>query len=64
VVEAPAMIRKEIDRFLDAVFGGSAAPLVAHLADMDAISLDDLRELERHISETDGGRQRGKKDRS
>jgi BlaI family penicillinase repressor len=45
-VSQSAMIRKEIDRFLDTLFDGSAAPLVAHLADMDALSLEDLRLLE------------------
>ncbi len=46
VVPQSAMIRKEIDRFLDTLFDGSAAPLVAHLADMDALSLEDLKSLE------------------
>ncbi len=41
------MIRREIRRFLDGLFGGEAEPLVAHLAEMDALSLEDLRELER-----------------
>ena len=41
------MIQREIRRFLDALFNGSAEPLVAHLAEMDALSLDDLREIER-----------------
>jgi len=50
-VSAPAMIRKEIGRFLDTLFDGSAAPLVAHLADMDAVSLDDLKELEKHLGD-------------
>lgn len=45
-VRPAAMIRKEIRRFVDSVFGGSAAPLVQHLAEMDAVSLDDLREVE------------------
>ena len=47
-----AMLRKEVRRFLDAVFEGSAAPLVAHLADMNELSLDDLEEIERRV----GGR--------
>ena len=49
-VTPAAMMRKEIRRFLDALFDGSAAPLVAHLADMDALSVDDLRELERQVA--------------
>lgn len=48
-VSQSAMIRKEIDRFLDTLFDGSAAPLVAHLADMDALSLDDLKSLENKL---------------
>jgi BlaI family penicillinase repressor len=45
-VPASDMIRKEIRRLLDTFFDGSAAPLVAHLADMEAVSLEDVRELE------------------
>jgi predicted transcriptional regulator len=45
-VSSADMIRKEIRRFLDVLFDGSAAPLVSHLADMDEISIEDLRELE------------------
>lgn len=45
-VPAPAMIRKEIRRFLDLVFDGDGAPLAAHLADMNELSVDDLREIE------------------
>jgi len=41
------MIHREIRRFLDGLFGGEAEPLVAHLAEMDALSLEDLRELEK-----------------
>jgi BlaI family penicillinase repressor len=46
-VPRAAVIRHEIRRFLDVLFDGSAAPLVAQLAEMDAVSLDDLKELER-----------------
>lgn len=44
-----SMIRKEIRQFLDAAFDGVAAPLVAHLADMDAVSIEDLREVEKQL---------------
>jgi predicted transcriptional regulator len=55
-VSARAMIRKEIRRFLDVLFDGSAAPLVAHLADMDAVSIEELREIERQLgTEADAG---------
>lgn len=60
-VEAPAMIRKEIGRFLNALFDGSAAPLVAHLADMDAIGLDDLHELEEQLTGIDDDKAAGRK---
>jgi len=45
-VSSSKMIRKEIRRFLDVLFDGSAPPLMSHLADMDAITVEDLRELE------------------
>ena len=48
-VKPSAMIRKEIRRFLDSVFDGAAGSLVSHLADMDELSLKDLREIERHL---------------
>jgi BlaI family penicillinase repressor len=54
-VSASAMIRKEIRRLLDTFFDGSAAPLVAHLADMDAVSLDDIRELEKNLDRAEDG---------
>jgi BlaI family penicillinase repressor len=47
-VPRTAVIRHEIRRFLDVMFDGAAAPLVAHLADMDALDLDDLKQLEKH----------------
>ena len=49
------MIRKEIRRFLDSVFDGSAGPLVSHLADMDALSVEDLKELEKHLDRKEPG---------
>lgn len=54
VVPRAAMIRKEIRAFLDNVFDGSAEPLVAHLAEMDALSLEDLREIERQLGDEHG----------
>ena len=48
-VPASDMIHKEIRRLLDTFFDGSAAPLVAHLADMEAISPEEIRELEKNI---------------
>ena len=58
-VSASEMIHKEIRRLLDTFFDGSAAPLVAHLADMEAVSLDEIRELEKHIdSQQDSGKEK------
>jgi BlaI family penicillinase repressor len=51
VVAPSAMLRKEIRRFLDAAFDGSATPLVAQLANMNEVTLDDIRELERAVTD-------------
>jgi predicted transcriptional regulator len=50
-VSAPAMIQKEIRRFLDVLFDGSARPLMSHLAEMDEVTLEDLRAAEQHLDE-------------
>lgn len=54
-VSPSAMLKKEIRRFLDVAFDGAAGPLVAQLARMDELTIDDLRELERTLA--------GKRDR-
>ena len=59
------MVRREVRRFLESVFDGSAAPLVAHLADMDALSIEDLKALEGRLEPPQrkrrrGGRKRGR----
>lgn len=46
-----AMVRKEIGSLLETLFDGSAGPLVSHLAEMDALSLEDLRALEARLVE-------------
>ncbi len=48
-VPRAAMIHGEIRRFLDQLFDGAAGPLMANLAEMDALSLDDLREIESRL---------------
>jgi predicted transcriptional regulator len=63
-ISRPAMIRGEIQRFLDVLFDGSASPLVAHLADMEALSIDDLRELERSVGRARAGRRRSRQGRA
>ena len=52
-VSRRAMMRKEIERFLDSLFDGAAAPLLSHLARMQAVDLDDLRELERELADAE-----------
>lgn len=54
VISKPAMLRKEIRRFLDVAFDGVAASLVAQLADMDELTVEDIKEIEKHV----GGRAR------
>ena len=36
------------------VFDGAGAPLLSHLADMRAVDLKDLRELERELARSEG----------
>ncbi len=50
-VSPPEMIRKEIRQFLDVAFDGSAAPLVAHLARMRELTVEDLREIEEVLAQ-------------
>jgi BlaI family penicillinase repressor len=52
-----AMIRKEIHRFLETVFDGAASSLIAHLADMKEVTVEDLREIEHQLG------MRGRRDR-
>lgn len=53
-VSPSAMLGKEVRRFLDAAFDGAAAPLVAQLADMDEVTLEDIRALEKHVARSGG----------
>lgn len=46
-VPRQSLLRREIRRFLDLFFDGSAAPLVAQLAEMEALSPGDLEEIEK-----------------
>jgi len=50
-VAPSAMLRKEIRKFLDVAFDGAAAPLVAQLARMEELTVEDLREIERVLGE-------------
>ena len=53
-VSRPAMMKKEVRRFLNTMFDGSASSLMAQLAEMDELSLDDLRRLEDEIGDRGG----------
>ena len=59
-VTSSAMIRKEVRRLIDGLFDGRGDALVAHLADTNAISLEDLREIENQLRD-DSGKSRGRK---
>lgn len=50
-VERNAYASGETRRFVDRLFGGRAAPLVAHLADADGLTADDIAELEALLKE-------------
>ncbi len=49
------MMQKEIARFLDMAFDGAALPLVAQLAEMDELSVGDLREIEKRLDRKQDG---------
>ena len=51
------VIQREIRRFLDGLFNGSAAPLVVHLTEMEALTLEDLKEIEKAAA--GGGEEEG-----
>lgn len=61
-VSPSAMLRKEIRRFLDTAFDGAAAPLIAQLARMDEVSVEDLREIEKALAEKDDRKQKAEDD--
>lgn len=48
-----AMLRKEVEQFLDTVFDGAAAPLLSHLARMRAVDLEDLRAIEQELQDAE-----------
>jgi BlaI family penicillinase repressor len=56
MVSRSAMVRKEVRRFLDVLFDGSAAPLVSQLAEMDELTLEDLQEVEQQLERGRGRR--------
>lgn len=54
-VSSASMIRREVRRLIDGLFDGDGAGLVAHLAETDAISLEDLREIEKRVELNEAG---------
>lgn len=50
-VTRDAYARRATKKLADQLFGGRAAPLVAHLAEGDGLSEDDLKDLEALIEE-------------
>ncbi|MGH9837724.1 MAG: BlaI/MecI/CopY family transcriptional regulator [Blastocatellia bacterium] len=54
-ISRDAAYRRLIDELLD-LFGGSARPLMAHLAEAGKLSLEDVRELETLLSEKSAGK--------
>lgn len=51
LVERSAYVSIESRRLVDRLFGGRAAPLVAHLAETQALSAEDIAELEALVKE-------------
>jgi len=49
-----AYAKGEARRFVDRLFGGRAAPLVAHLAETDGLTAEDIAELETLLKELKG----------
>jgi BlaI family penicillinase repressor len=50
-IERTDYVGGESRRLVDRLFGGRAAPLVAHLVEAEALSADDIAEIERLIRE-------------
>ena len=59
-VAPAALVRRELRRVLDALFDGAAGPLVAHLVDMDALTLEDVADAEARLKAQRGTRRRRK----
>lgn len=51
LIERSAYVGGESRRLVERLFGGRAAPLFAHLAEAEALSDDDIAEIERLLQE-------------
>ena len=54
-VAREGMIRREIRKFLNLLFDGSAGPLVAHLADMNELTVSDIGAIEKRLGARTAG---------
>lgn len=50
LVDRDAHVSRDVQRLVDRLFGGQVAPLVAHLAEREALSPADIAEIERLLS--------------
>lgn len=55
-LERQAAYRRLVGDFLD-LFGGSAQPVMAHLAELGKLNLEDLQELETMLAESESSRE-------
>ena len=51
LIERSAYVGTESKRLVERLFGGRAAPLLAHLAENEALTADDIAEIERLLAE-------------
>ena len=51
LVARDAYVEGESQRFMDRLFGGKLTPLVAHLAERDALTAQDIAEIEALLKE-------------
>lgn len=51
LVEREVYVSRDVQRLVDRLFGGRVAPLVAHLAEREALTPADIAEIERLLAE-------------
>lgn len=51
IIARAAYVGGDVRRMVDRLFGGRAAPLFAHLAEAEALSPEDIAEIERLLAE-------------
>lgn len=55
VLEREAWVARQSEGFVERLFGGRVAPLVAHFSERGKLSPDDIAELRRLVEELDDG---------